>query len=180
MTNSSSGFQKSQSLAKQLDRAIDAANLPYFIPKESLVKLSDDTGYEPDVVVLDRSNLENEPRWERESIITAGRTIKLIVEVVSTNWQDDYLYKLADYQALSVQDYWITEHHHHHHYLGLGGRLYIGNPKQPTLSVYNLVEGEYEVQQFRGGDRIVSPQLGELLVTAEEIFRAGHKQETHN
>jgi Uma2 family endonuclease len=151
---------------KQLDKAIDAANLPYLIPKECLVKLSDDTGYEPDVVVLDRSNLENEPRWARESIITAGLTIKLIVEVVSTNWQDDYLYKLADYQALGVQEYWIAD------YLGLGGRLYIGNPKRPTLSIYNLIEGEYEVQQFLGGDRIVSPQLSELPVTAEQLFRA--------
>jgi hypothetical protein len=29
-----------------------------------------------------------------------------------------------------------------------GGKKHIGFPKQPTFSVYNLVDGEYEVQQF--------------------------------
>ncbi|MDX2242503.1 MAG: Uma2 family endonuclease [Leptolyngbyaceae cyanobacterium bins.302] len=54
------------------------------------------------------------------------------------------------------------------HYLGLGGRRYIGNPKQPTLSVYQLSEdGEYEVQQFRGSDRVFSPTFPNLQLTAE-------------
>ncbi|HAG83813.1 MAG TPA: hypothetical protein DCL61_22355, partial [Cyanobacteria bacterium UBA12227] len=63
--------------------------------------------------------------------------------------------------------YWIVD------YLGLGGRRYIGSPKQPTFSVYELVEGEYQVRQFRGLDRIESPTFPELDLTANQVFRAG-------
>ncbi len=40
-----------------------------FIPKDCLIKLSNNTGYEPDVVVLDRSALTAEPQWQTSSII---------------------------------------------------------------------------------------------------------------
>jgi len=141
--------------------------LPYFIPKECIVRSDDgESGYEPDVIVLDRDAIASEPRWERESIITMGRSIRLVVEVVSTNWQDDYLTKLRDYEALGLQEYWIVD------YLGLGGRLHIGYPKRPTLSVHQLVEGEYEVQRFKEGDLIESPTFAQLNLTSEQVFRA--------
>jgi Uma2 family endonuclease len=40
--------------------------------------------------------------------------------------------------------------------LGLGGRAFIGYPKQPVISVYSLVDGEYNLQQFRNDDLIQS------------------------
>ena len=142
--------------------------LPYFIPKECIVRSDDgESGYEPDVIVLDRDAIASEPRWERESIITMGRSIRLVVEVVSTNWQDDYLTKLRDYEALGIQEYWIVD------YLGLGGRLHLGYPKRPTLSVHQLVDGEYEVQRFREVERIESYLFAELNLTAKQVFRAG-------
>ena len=141
--------------------------LPYLIPRESIVKsIDNESGYEPDVIVLDRDAVASEPRWERESIITMGSSIRLIVEVVSTNWQDDYLTKLRDYEALGIPEYWIVD------YLGLGGRLHIGYPKRPTFSVYQLVEGEYEVQRFPEGSKIVSPTFAELNLTSAQVFRA--------
>lgn len=147
---------------------IERLNFPYFIPKECVVKADNDrSGYEPDIIILDRQAIKNEPRWEKDSTITQGSSVKLIVEVVSTNWQDDYLTKLAEYEKLGIPEYWIVD------YLGLGGRRYIGNPKQPTLSVYELVEGEYSVKQFRGSDRIESPTFNELSLSAQQIFKAG-------
>ncbi|MDJ0511392.1 MAG: Uma2 family endonuclease [Crocosphaera sp.] len=129
-------------LSYELGKIIRDSRQPYFIPKECIIKLSGNTGYEPDIIVLDETMIGNEPRWERESIITLSKSIKLVVEVVSTNWRDDYLIKLADYEALGIQEYWIID------YLGMGGRRYIGYPKQPTFTVCSLVEGEYELQQF--------------------------------
>lgn len=114
-------------LAFDLGTAIRQANQPYFIPKECIVKIANDKGYEPDIVVLDETEMVDEPRWERKSVITLSQTIKLAVEVVSTNWRDDYLVKLANYEAFGIQEYWIAD------YLGIGGRRYIGSPKQPTL-----------------------------------------------
>ncbi|MEH1972495.1 MAG: Uma2 family endonuclease [Nostoc sp.] len=143
-------------------------SIPWFIPKECVIKsLNTDSGYEPDVIVLDRQALTNEPRWKKESIITQGSSVKLVVEVVSTNWSDDYALKLEDYESLGIPEYWIVD------YLGLGGRRFIGNPKQPTISIYQLIEGEYQVRQFRRNDRIQSPAFPELNLTAEQIFLAG-------
>lgn len=151
-------------LAFDLGMAIRQANQPYFIPKECVIKISNDTGYEPDIVVLDEAAIANEPRWERESVITSSQSIKLVVEVVSTNWRDDYLVKLGDYEAFGIPEYWIAD------YLGIGGRRYIGSPKQPTFTVCTLVEGEYELQQFRGSERIISPTFPEILLTVDQVF----------
>ncbi|NEO23476.1 MAG: hypothetical protein F6K53_06840 [Moorea sp. SIO4A1] len=54
----------------------------------------------------------------------------------------------------------------------LGGRRFIGNPKQPTLSVYQLIDGEYNVNQFRGANRILSSTFPELRLNAEQVFQA--------
>ncbi|MCW5312505.1 Uma2 family endonuclease [Nostoc sp. KVJ3] len=147
---------------------ITRLSIPWFIPKECVIKsVNTDSGYEPDVIVLDRQAVRDEPRWKKESIITLGSSVKLVVEVVSTNWSDDYALKLEDYESLGIPEYWIVD------YLGLGGRRFIGNPKQPTISIYQLIEGEYQVRQFRGSDRIQSLAFPELNLTAEQIFRAG-------
>jgi Uma2 family endonuclease len=147
----------------------ERCELPYSIPGDCLLKPTRNaSGYQPDVIVLDRSSLLNEPRWKKESIITIGSSVRLAVEVVSTNWQDDYLMKAGEYELLGIPEYWIVD------YLGLGGRRFIGNPKQPTVSVYQLVDGEYQVKQFRGFDLIESIAFPGLQLTAEQIFSAGN------
>ncbi|MEQ9367646.1 MAG: Uma2 family endonuclease [Coleofasciculus chthonoplastes F3-SA18-01] len=154
-------------LAYNLGTAIRQASLPYFIPKECIVRSLDGTsGYEPDVIVLDEPALTDEPDWESGSIITLGKSIKMIIEVVSSNWRDDYLIKLGEYEALGIQEYWIVD------YAALGGRRFIGNPKQPTLTVCQLVEGEYELQQFRAGDRLISPTLPNLTLRVDQVLKA--------
>lgn len=138
------------------------------IPRESIVKPSHEkSGYEPDIIVLDQDIISTEPRWESESIVENAQSVKLIIEVVSTNWRDDYYKKRADYEEMGIFEYWIVD------YAALGGRNFIGNPKEPTLSVYQLVEGEYQVSQFRGDNLIISPTFLELNLTADNIFRAG-------
>ncbi|WP_009632277.1 Uma2 family endonuclease [Synechocystis sp. PCC 7509] len=155
-------------LAAELNFIIRQQNLSYFIPKECVIKSDNDkSGYEPDLIVLDRQAITSDPRWERESIITSGNSVKLIIEVVSTNWRTDYGYKLTDYETLGIPEYWIVD------YLGLGGKRYIGDPKQPTISVYSLVEDEYQVSQFRGSEVLQSPTLKDLNLTAEQVFNAG-------
>ncbi|MEB3161460.1 MAG: Uma2 family endonuclease, partial [Synechocystis sp.] len=151
-------------LAYELGTAIRKAQADFFIPRDCVIKLTDDTGYEPDVIVLEAIAVAEEPRWERESVITKPESIKLAIEIVSTNWRDDYLVKLADYEAFGIQEYWIVD------YLGLGGRRYIGVPKQPTLSVCVMKAGEYEIHQFRRGDRLVSPLFPNLSLAMDQIF----------
>lgn len=150
----------------ELNFEIRRTAVPYVIPKECIVRSVDgDSAYEPNGIVLDRT-IVNEPRWDKSSVIENGASIKLIVEVVSTNWRDDYFKKFADYEALGIQEYWIVD------YAALGGRRFIGNPKQPTLFVCSLVEEEYDMQAFRGHDRIFSPTFPELTLTAAQVFAA--------
>ncbi|NDJ22216.1 Uma2 family endonuclease [Nostoc sp. B(2019)] len=142
-------------------------HLPYFIPKTAFVKpLEGESAYSPDVLLLNRPNLVNEPLWKKASTVSQAASIALVVEVVSTNWRDDYLKKAADYEAVGIPEYWIID------YVALGGRRFIGNPKQPTISIYSLVEGEYQVSQFRGDDYIKSPTFAELNLSVEQIFQA--------
>ncbi|MGB3189369.1 MAG: Uma2 family endonuclease, partial [Limnoraphis sp.] len=155
----------SGNLAYDLGTAIRQANLPYFIPKECIVRSIDgNSGYEPDIIILDEPALIDEPDWESGSIITLGQSIKIIVEVVSSNWRDDYFMKLGEYEALGIPEYWIVD------YAALGGRRFIGNPKQPTITIGQLVDGEYELQQFKLGDRLFSPTFPNLMLTVEQIF----------
>jgi Uma2 family endonuclease len=83
---------------------------------------------------------------------------------VSTNWQDDYYDKLRDYEGMGIPEYWIVD------YAALGGRKFIGNPKQPTIFVCELIDGEYQMTPFRETDRIVSPIFPQLKLTVQEIF----------
>jgi Uma2 family endonuclease len=127
-----------------------------------------ESGYEPDIVVLDSQSVRNEPRWAKESIITMGSSVRLVVEITSTNWQDDYALKLEDYEAMGIAEYWIAD------YLGLGGKRFIGDPKQPTFLVCQLANGRYQIRQFRGNDRIESLVFPDLNLTAEQIFEAAN------
>ncbi|MBN3898497.1 MAG: Uma2 family endonuclease [Nostoc sp. NOS(2021)] len=160
--------------AFEITRECIRLNLPYFIPKTALVKPPEnESAYSPDVLILNRPSLVTEPLWKKESTISLAESIPLVVEVVSSNWRDDYLKKAADYEAVGIPEYWIVD------YAALGGRRFIGNPKQPTVSLYTLIEGEYQVSQFQGSDacggkqRIISPTFPELNLTVEQIFQAG-------
>lgn len=70
----------------------------------------------------------------------------------------------------SIPEYWIVD------YLGLGGRRLIGNTKPPTISIYELIDGEYQVRQFRDEDLITSSTFPEFNLSANQIFQAGETQ----
>ncbi len=155
-------------LARKITVEFDRLDLPYTIPKQALVKPPEsESAYLPDVLILNRANLVNEELWKKQSTVTQGASAPLVIEVVSSNWRDDYYKKLADYEEMGIPEYWVVD------YLALGGRKFIGNPKQPTISVYQLIEGEYQVSQFRGSDCIQSPVFPELNLTVDQIFQVG-------
>ncbi len=139
---------------------------PYFITKTVFIQPpNSQSAYSPDILILNRANLINEPIWKKESIITLSESISLVVEIVSTNWRDDYLKKYADYEEMGIPEYWIVD------YTGLGGREFIGKPKQPTILICSLEENEYRISKFRGDDHIQSPTFPELNLTAQQIFQ---------
>jgi Uma2 family endonuclease len=153
-------------LTIKLSGMIDRLDLSYLIPNQVIVRPANkDSGYFPDVLVMNRANLPNESRWKKESILSSGASIPLVIEVVSTNWRDDYYSKFADYEEMGILEYWIVD------YAALGGRNFIGNPKQPTISVCNLVEDEYQITKFQNSDRLISQTFPDLNLTVNQVFQ---------
>jgi Uma2 family endonuclease len=126
-------------------------------------KAGNEQGRHPDIGIVRRDI------WRaNRSAYTAFRdAIQLVIEVVSTNWEDDYIDKLDEYQRLGILEYWIVD------YLALGSRTYLGNPKEPSVFVYTLDKtGQYQYQRFQGSDRILSPTFPELNLTVDQILEA--------
>ncbi|MBW4508502.1 MAG: Uma2 family endonuclease [Scytonematopsis contorta HA4267-MV1] len=156
-------------LARKIGTEFDRLNLPYNIPKTAFVKTPKaESAYSPDVLVINRANLTNEPLWKKESTVTRPESVPLVIEVVSTNWRDDYYKKFADYEEMGIPEFWIVD------YKALGGRNFIGNPKQPTIFVCELIDGEYKMTAFTGNDLIISPTFPQLNLTAQQIFDAAN------
>lgn len=153
-------------LASKIAIAINNRQLPWFIPRTCLIRPFSDqaTARRPDIIVLDETVLDNEPLWEREPVITLGRSIKLVVEVVSSNWESDYARKVEEYALLGIPEYWIVD------YRGLGGTIFIGKPKQPTFTVCQLLGEDYQQQQYRLGQGIFSPLFPDLQLCLDEVL----------
>ncbi len=152
-------------LAEKITIQYVRLGLPYRIPKTGLVKTPDnDSTYSPDIVLVNHDNLVNEPLWKKQSTLIQAESIPLVVEVVSTNWRDDYHDKFGDYEEMGIPEYWIID------YAALGGKRFIGNPKQQTITICELVDGEYQTTQFQGNQAIVSSLFPDLNLTAQQIF----------
>jgi Uma2 family endonuclease len=146
---------------------IQRLSLNYVVKNTAVIRTVTKAGIEqgrrPDVSVIDRDLW----RSNRSDYSALREPIQLAVEVTSTNWDDDYIDKLDEYQRLGIPEYWIVD------YLAIGSRDFLGNPKIPTVFVYLLdADGNYQKTAFQGSDRIVSRTFSELTMTAEQVMNA--------
>lgn len=141
-------------------------NLPYVPRQSKQVRLNaapgeSESSRKADIVVFAKEE------WVRmrQSSASAAAYIPppLAIEVVSTNWRDDYRIKLNEYETLGILEYWIVD------YAGLGGVQYIGSPKQSTVTINRLIDGEYQAQRYQGEAIIVSPTFPQLVLTIAQI-----------
>lgn len=85
----------------------------------------------------------------------------LVVEVVlpgnpgSDNYNRDYVEKPQEYAARGIPEFWQVD------------------PARAVVIVLSLDNGSYRSGEFRLGDRIVSPTFPQLLLTAEQVLKAG-------
>ncbi|MEA5619862.1 Uma2 family endonuclease [Cronbergia sp. UHCC 0137] len=146
---------------------VNRLNLNYRVSGRITIRTLTASGKEqgrvPDVSIVDK-NL-----WDANlSAYTAFlEPLQLAVEILSTNWEDDYIDKLDEYQRLGIREYWIVD------YLAIGSRNDLGNPKEPTIFVYILNEQDiYQPNAYRGTDKIISPTFPELNLTVDQVFTA--------
>ncbi|NER00833.1 MAG: Uma2 family endonuclease, partial [Cyanothece sp. SIO2G6] len=65
----------------------------------------------------------------------------------------DYVAKRHQYEDVGIPEYWIA------------------NPQTEEILVLELVSGSYQERAtFKDGDRLSSSQLGELSITAADVF----------
>lgn len=154
-------------LADLMKDEVTRLNLNYKVSDRimiaTLTKNGKEQGRFPDVSIVSLDIW----RANRSAYSALREPLQLAVEVVSTNWEDDYIDKLDEYQRLGIREYWIVD------YLAIGSRDYLGNPKVPTVFVYLLdANGVYQVSAYRGDDRIGSATFPKLELTVEEILKA--------
>ncbi len=143
-----------------------AATQSWTMPKNCLIypPAAQSTALRPDVIVLDKTKLKQEPFWEKEPVIASGQSIVAIAEIVSTNWQDDYARKVEEYLLLAVEEYWIVD------FRRLGGLEFIGRPKQPTITICQRQGDYYQKQQFRLHEPINSKIFPTLTLTLADLM----------
>lgn len=146
-------------------REVERLALNYVIKRAVPIRSIDQDGNErgrvPDLSVIDATSW----RSNRSDYKGFRDKIQLAVEVVSTNWEDDYVDKFEEYQRLGISEYWIVD------YLAIASREFLGNPKVPTVLVNLLDEnGKYQTNKFTGGDKIISQTFPELDLTAAQIL----------
>ncbi len=154
-------------LSAELNLEIRRSQKPYSIPRNCLIRpQAKNSGYIPDVVILNRERLAHETLWPTASVIQNGATAPLVIEVVSTNWRDDYGHKFVEYEAMGIQEYWIVD------FRALGAVRHIGKPKQPTITICQLDDEEYQIRRFVAGEKLVSEIFPQLDLMADEVFAA--------
>ncbi|MBD1887201.1 Uma2 family endonuclease [Microcoleus vaginatus] len=90
---------------RQFYQESDRLKLNYVVKRGITIKTTTKEGIEqgrvPDVSVIDRTLW----RAERKAYAVLESPIELAVEVVSTNWEDDYVDKLDEYERLGIAEY---------------------------------------------------------------------------
>jgi len=143
-------------------------NLPYVPRQSKQIRLKTEShekerSRKADIVIFAKEE------WQRMKGNSSSAAAYIpppgVIEVVSTNWKDDYLTKLAEYEDLGVLEYIIID------YAAYGGVRYIGSPKQPIITIYQLENAEYLPGKiFKGVDLIESRLFPDLALTSEQIF----------
>ncbi len=154
-------------ITRQFDKEVERLNLSYRVSGRIVVRTETKDGVEqgrnPDVSVVERNIWE----FNRSAYSALFEPLQIAVEVVSTNWEDDYLDKLDEYQRLGIAEYWIID------YLAIASRSYLGNPKVPTVFVYLLDDnGVYQFKAYQEEEPIISKTFPELKLTTAQILAA--------
>lgn len=146
------------------------ANLGLLIYPQPVLVLGRKDTRKPDLIAIDRES------WNRQTQTEAilREPPSIVIEIVSTSWEEDYRSKPLWYAAFGVRELWIVDPLFHlNRYPGKR------NPKiiQPTISVGTLVssqsilvENEYRFESFTGSDRIKSQFFPNLDLTVEQII----------
>ena len=141
-------------LAAMMMRFIAAHNLPYVVRVNAGVQTEEDTSRLPDIAVYDRHDWERLLKQGGPAVLRLGEPMRLVVEVTSENWKDDYYDKRAEYEQRRIPEYWIVD----------------GRRKQ-VVALYLAEDATtYQEQVLKPGDVLASRVLAGLTLPVETIL----------
>jgi Uma2 family endonuclease len=154
-------------IAKYLERVFDQEIQQLGLPWEAFREPGQQTDMSsarlPDVAIVPMDAISV---LEQSAILTIASI--LVVEIVSDSTAiQDYRNKVLEYQTKGIREYWVVDPDPY------GAAKYIGSPKLPTVSIYSLVDNQYQVQRFQGASIVLSPTFPDLQLTAQQILAAG-------
>jgi Uma2 family endonuclease len=140
-------------LERMFDREIERLGYPWEAFRKVGQQTTTDSARLPDVLVI--------PLEQAEVLMNQSAVLQvpslLVVEIVSpSSSADDYKDKLEEYQVLGIPEYWIV------------------NPESKRdrrVTIYQL-QNQYQKQEFRGSQRIISATFPDLDLTADQVLRA--------
>ncbi|MEC4814179.1 MAG: Uma2 family endonuclease [Scytonema sp. PMC 1069.18] len=108
----------------------------------------------PDIMILSEELAAILGQTNRGTIELEMPPPELIIEVVSpgrTNEERDYRFKRSEYAARGVSEYWVI------------------NPQERKITVYKLVAGFYEEEEYTG-NTLIQSRFTALRLTTEQIL----------
>jgi len=148
-------------LCKRFEAECEQMGPSYLVRRFVAVKVGQGKGRKPDVTVFSRTLVKN-LRSQAQLPVAP----KLAVEIASPgNWRTDYTEKRLYYAAIGIQEYWIAD------FIPCATE-FLEVPNVPAVLVHWLAGGNYQVKQYRGRDRIISPTFPNLNLTVDQLVAA--------
>ncbi len=141
-------------LAAMMMRFIAAHDLPYVVRVNAGVQTEEDTSRLPDIAVYDRHDWDRLLKHGGPAVLRLGEPMRLVVEVTSENWKDDYYDKRAEYEQRRIPEYWIVD----------------GRRKQVVALHLAEDAAAYHEQVLKPGDVLASQVLAGLTLPVETIL----------
>ncbi len=145
-----------QFLVYQFQRYFAEQGLSLVARSETGVRTEQSSSRIPDVTVCRQSLWEKICGRPGSGIVdfTQDEVPRLVVEVVSSNWRDDYLRKRAEYAIIQIPDYWIVDYRRQEIW---------------TLTTPDRPEG-YDVVKGYPGNRVESSEFQGLALAVDEVL----------
>lgn len=119
------------------------------------------TARDPDLIIHSEASFASIDGASQALIPATAPAPLLVIEIVSpgnpgtVNYDRDYVEKPQEYAARGIPEFWQVD------------------PERAVVTVLTLKAGTYDSIAFRGNDRVISPTVPDLQLTAAQILRAG-------
>jgi Uma2 family endonuclease len=119
------------------------------------------TAREPDLTIHSEASKRSISQEKQAFLQLDMPAPLLVVEVVSpgepgsVNYDRDYVDKRVEYAKRGIPEFWLVD------------------PTRSVVLVLTLAGSNYQATEYRGGDRILSPQFKQIDLTAQQILSAG-------